>query len=160
MFDMTLLYNEKQDSYGMNGPIIQDVPKAVYQKDKSIKGQIIGNSKDWATQERVAEAMPGNESGKMMEGEYADDLPFLMACKFFIKFIYLQKMDNNNQTSEPVTRQQTANLEKPKQFQMKIMVSRPVSSIKKANRIIKRLEKTLNFKGIEVEISSNKLSGQ
>jgi hypothetical protein len=77
--DITLLYNEKQDQYGANGMVTQDVPKAIYQKDKNTRGPILGNCKDWATEARPEEATPGKESGKMvevMDEEFKDDLPF------------------------------------------------------------------------------------
>jgi len=41
--DVTVLYNETQDDYGTNGMVVQDVPKEVYDKDKSVKGPILGN---------------------------------------------------------------------------------------------------------------------
>lgn len=74
--DVTILYNEDQDQYQTNGMVVQDVPKAVYEKDKSTKGPILGNCKNWATQkaERDAEAQPGAQAGTM--GAVDDDLPF------------------------------------------------------------------------------------
>lgn len=69
--DMTLLYNEEQDQYGNNGPIVQDVPKEIREKDKEIKGDILGNGK-------VIE----KSGGKLMGGSaptstnVVDNLPF------------------------------------------------------------------------------------
>lgn len=80
----TLLYNEEQDSYGNNGMIVQDVPKAVYEKEKKLpadkrtKGNILGNAKEFAKQAISDEAKVGVESGKMISDDTSlvDDLPF------------------------------------------------------------------------------------
>lgn len=86
--DMTILYNEKQDSYGLNGMIVQEVPKAEYEKDKSLKGPILGNCIDWSTREKKldAEALPPGAvppaqgaapaAQEQAPPPPADDLPF------------------------------------------------------------------------------------
>lgn len=75
--NVTLLYNEKEDSYGNCGMIVQDVPTEVYKKDKTQKGAILGNGKEFEKQAQNAEAAPGTESGKIgLADEIADDLPF------------------------------------------------------------------------------------
>jgi hypothetical protein len=75
--DLTVLYNEKQDKYETNGMIIQDVPKAIYKEDTTVRGPILGNCKEWAAVANK-DAMPGVESGKMVTNveEITDDLPF------------------------------------------------------------------------------------
>lgn len=46
--NITLLYNEAQDQYGNNGMIVHDVPKAIYEADKTAKGPILGNCKEFS----------------------------------------------------------------------------------------------------------------
>jgi len=76
--DCTLLYNETADQYGNNGMIVQDVPKAEYEKDKTLKGAILGNGKVFGAPAPAAK--PGEESGTQLNGgagaEVPDDLPF------------------------------------------------------------------------------------
>lgn len=89
--DITLLYNEKQDSYGCNGMLVQDVPKAIYEKDKSLKGPILGNCIDWSTRQPQidSEALPPGAKApeqtaagtnaapaQQQQPPPADDLPF------------------------------------------------------------------------------------
>lgn len=74
---ITALFNEQEDGYGNNGLIVQDVPTEVYKKDKTVKGDILGNCKDFTKTSgtRNEEAKPGVEAGKA-GGALEDDLPF------------------------------------------------------------------------------------
>ena len=79
--NLTLMYNEEEDSYGNNGMIVQDVPKKVYEEEKSLpkekrtKGPILGNAKVWGEQSVSQELKVGEESGKLGAASN-DDLPF------------------------------------------------------------------------------------
>jgi len=75
--DLALFYNEEKDSYDNNGMIVQSVPKSIRDKDKTVKGAILGNCKEFAAGAGNKEASPGTELP--MQGattEVADDLPF------------------------------------------------------------------------------------
>lgn len=78
--DVTILYNEEPDQYGANGMVVQDVPKAIYEKDKTIKGNILGNCKDWATQNVNRESIPNGgtttPTPTTNKADDDDDLPF------------------------------------------------------------------------------------
>ncbi len=73
--NVTLLYNEKQNDKGQNGMIVQDVPSEIYKADKSVKGPILGNAKEFA-KTVSKEAEPGVESGVMGVVDFNDDVPF------------------------------------------------------------------------------------
>lgn len=72
--DITLLYNEEEDSFGQCGMVVQDVPKVIREKDSSIKGPILGNAKEFA--KTGSETKPGVESGVMGAAAEDEDLPF------------------------------------------------------------------------------------
>lgn len=72
----TLLYNEEQDARGNNGMIVQDVPTEVYKKDKSIKGEILGNAKEFSKTPASKETEVGNNEGLRQGTTMEDDLPF------------------------------------------------------------------------------------
>lgn len=72
--NVTLLFNENQDAYGNNGMIVQDVPKAEYEKDKTLRGPILGNGKVFGAT-ASNEGKPGQEVGQM-GGAVEEDLPF------------------------------------------------------------------------------------
>ena len=75
--NFTVLYNEGKDNYENNGMIVQDVPKEIYKSDKTIKGEILGNVREFAGAGKDLEAQPGVESGKVgVTDAIADDLPF------------------------------------------------------------------------------------
>lgn len=75
--NFTALYNEDQDSYGNNGMAVQDVPTEIYKKDKTVKGVILGNLKEFEKSKADGENTPGKESGKIgVKDDIADDLPF------------------------------------------------------------------------------------
>ena len=91
--DLTVFYNEVPDQYQTNGMVVQQVPKDVYEKEKNLPkdqrtvGPILGNAKDWATQQNIAraEATPGYapsaaqptpQSAAPSTPQTADDLPF------------------------------------------------------------------------------------
>lgn len=76
--NLTVLYNEEQDKYETNGLVIQDVPNEIYKQDKSQRGPILGNCKEYGAKPRLEpEAVPGTESGKLgASDDIADDLPF------------------------------------------------------------------------------------
>jgi hypothetical protein len=91
--DLTiLLYDEPNKKeyngkvYYDNGFVTQKVPKEVWEKDKDIKGAIVGNAKDWSSINRAKEGdistMPGAEGGVMAgsdagaQQDWQDDLPF------------------------------------------------------------------------------------
>jgi hypothetical protein len=75
--NFTLLYNEEQDRFENNGMLVQDVPTEVYKADKSVKGNILGNAKEFNKQDKNEEMKPGVETGKPgVEGGVLDDLPF------------------------------------------------------------------------------------
>lgn len=80
--NFTVLFNEKPDDYGNHGMIVQDVPTELYKKDKTVRGNILGNCKTFAATVDK-EAMPGQENGKMVanmsaeeKAKWNDDLPF------------------------------------------------------------------------------------
>lgn len=73
--NVTLLYNENQDAYGNNGMIVQDVPKAEYEKDKTLRGPILGNGKVFGSSAATNEGKPGEEVGQMGAAP-VEDLPF------------------------------------------------------------------------------------
>lgn len=84
--DMVLFYNEEQDQYGANGMIVQSIPKAIVDKEKSLpkeqktKGPILGNAKVWANT-GSRESIPGGEQATTTAAaasapQVADDLPF------------------------------------------------------------------------------------
>lgn len=75
--NLTVLYNEEQNQHGQNGMIVQDVPTDVYKKDKTVKGPILGNCKEFAKGSAKPEAEPGKEVGTLgVKTDVADDLPF------------------------------------------------------------------------------------
>jgi hypothetical protein len=74
--NITLLYNEVQDTYGNNGMVVQDVPKAIYEKDKTVKGPILGNAKQFSGGGGAPEAKPGEEPNLPTGSADDDDLPF------------------------------------------------------------------------------------
>lgn len=75
--NFTVLYNEGEDSYGNNGMLVQDVPTVIYKKDKTVKGEILGNCKEFSKSDGGSEeSKPGVESGKMGVDGLNDDLPF------------------------------------------------------------------------------------
>ena len=79
--NLTLMFNEEEDGYGNNGMIVQDVPKTIYEKEKSLpkekrtKGTILGNAKVWGSDSSTSETKVGEETGKMGSPSN-DDLPF------------------------------------------------------------------------------------
>jgi hypothetical protein len=74
--NITLLYNEVQDTYGNNGMVVQDVPKAIYEKDKTVKGNILGNAKEFSKGSGAPEVKPGQEPNLPTGAADDDDLPF------------------------------------------------------------------------------------
>jgi hypothetical protein len=74
--NITILYKEQQDQYGQNGFIVQKVPKEVYQADKTVKGPILGNCKEFENKPKTEVAVPGEATGKNLNQDIADDLPF------------------------------------------------------------------------------------
>lgn len=75
--DITLMLmpNGTVDKYGSLGMVVQKVPKSVWEKDKKIQGEILGNGYeyDWNS---GAESQPGVETDKKLTQEEIDDLPF------------------------------------------------------------------------------------
>lgn len=89
--DLTLFYNEVKDQYENNGMIVQQVPKAVYEKEKDLpkdqktSGPILGNARVWQSGNSAAirEASPGYSGQQQQQAPPAgnsaapvDDLPF------------------------------------------------------------------------------------
>jgi hypothetical protein len=74
----TLLYNEEEDAYGNCGMVVQDVPTEIYKKDKAVKGNILGNGKEFAKGGANKELTPGSDAGlkQGVTDDVADDLPF------------------------------------------------------------------------------------
>lgn len=76
--DATLWFTEEQDDNGNNGMITQDVPKAIWEKDKQVRGTILGNGKVWGARPAItAEEKVGSTEGLTKASDEAlDDLPF------------------------------------------------------------------------------------
>lgn len=77
--DVTILYKEDPDQYGNNGMVVQDVPKATREKDPSIKGNILGNCREFKKGAALAEAMPEGaiaDPVQDFETQVEGDLPF------------------------------------------------------------------------------------
>lgn len=73
----TIWYQTEEDKHGNNGMITQDVPKEVWEKDKQVKGAILGNCKVWKDKIATPELTPGSTTGlKAATDEALDDLPF------------------------------------------------------------------------------------
>ncbi len=63
------------DKFENLGFITQDVPKAIYSKDTTVKGKILGNAAEFEYEGSGAHT-PGSETGAAMSPEIVDDLPF------------------------------------------------------------------------------------
>jgi len=72
---LMMLPDGELDKFGNLGMVVQDVPKAVYEKNKDAKGEILGNGCEFAWEAR-SEGTPGSETGKLNDGSINDDLPF------------------------------------------------------------------------------------
>lgn len=71
--NLTLLYNEEQDQYGNNGMIVQSAPKEIYEKDKTQKGPILGNCKEFKA---ISSANDAATAKPVESVDALDDLPF------------------------------------------------------------------------------------
>lgn len=79
--DITLMMlpDGETDKYENLGMIVQDVPKAVYEKDKTIKGEILGNAKELLWEDRGGEGNVGGGGTIASQSNNPaafDDLPF------------------------------------------------------------------------------------
>lgn len=75
--NFTMLYNEEKDVRDNNGMLVQDVPTDIYKADKSIKGPILGNVKEFTKGDGFnKEASVGNNAGMTQGASAEDDLPF------------------------------------------------------------------------------------
>lgn len=78
--NLTIFYNEEKDEYGQNGMVVQQVPKELYEKDKSLKGPILGNVSEFVKGGGgAAEAKADREGASLVgdnTGDLPDDLPF------------------------------------------------------------------------------------
>lgn len=72
---LALLPNGTLDRYGHLGMVTQDVPKAVYQADKTIQGNILGNGFEFK-QKSPEGSVTSNIEKKPINDGVADDLPF------------------------------------------------------------------------------------
>jgi len=67
------------DDYGNLGMVVQDVPTEVYKKDKTKKGAILGNGKEFIPRGGASDAdtaKPISELSTKEKDELLDDLPF------------------------------------------------------------------------------------
>lgn len=71
-----MLPDGELDKFGNLGFITQDVPKVVYEKDKSAKGPILGNAAELDWSNRSEEGIPGAETGNLLTEDQLDELPF------------------------------------------------------------------------------------
>ena len=72
--NVTFLYNEEKDDYGQNGMIVQSVPKEIYEKDKTVKGPILGNGSEFIKGGGGAAAAAQDRETARMVGEEEDSL--------------------------------------------------------------------------------------
>ena len=70
-----MLPDGEVDKFGNLGMVVQDVPKVIYEKDKSVKGEILGNAAelDWESKD---EGVPGAEVNNIISNKDTDYLPF------------------------------------------------------------------------------------
>lgn len=73
---LMLLPDGVVDKYGSLGMVVQKVPKSVWEKDKKIQGEILGNGYEYDWNSAGSETQPGLETGKKLTEAERDDLPF------------------------------------------------------------------------------------
>lgn len=72
--DATILWNDEQDQYNNNGPIVQQVSKE--EREKGIKGAILGNAKLISAAPAASKQPTETIQVEIADLEVKDDLPF------------------------------------------------------------------------------------